>query len=217
MPEPAITADLLLAAYANGYFPMARSRHDPELHWFAPQQRGVIPLDRFHVPRSLRKFLKTASYRITVDRAFPDVIRACADTRSDTREDSWINDDIIALYTELWRQGHAHSVEVWQENALAGGLYGVSLGGAFFGESMFSRAENASKAALVHLVERLKRAGYTLLDTQYVNEHLKQFGVIEVPQANYLRSLETALSASPNPSTRFLTASESSDSTSGAR
>jgi leucyl/phenylalanyl-tRNA--protein transferase len=212
-----LTPEVLLTAYASGYFPMAQTRHGEELFWFAPKKRGVIPLDGFHIPRSLKKFLKTSPYHITVDMAFPDVIRACADTRSEIREDSWINEEIIALYTELWRQGHAHSVETWQGQTLVGGLYGVSLGGAFFGESMFSHAQNASKAALVRLVEILRSAEYLLLDTQYVNEHLKQFGVVEIPRGDYLRSLEAALSASPSPSMRFRTASESSDSMFGAR
>ncbi len=216
MPETITPADLL-AAYANGYFPMAKSRDDLEFHWFYPKKRGIIPLDEFHIPRSLKKFLSTRPFAITVDRAFPDVIRACADHRTHARDDSWINDRIIDLYIELWKQGHAHSVECWKENALVGGLYGVSLGAAFFGESMFSQTENASKAALVHLVERLRTAGYTLLDTQYVNEHLRQFGVAEIGREDYLRRLAIALSASPNPSTRFLTVSESSDFKSDAR
>jgi leucyl/phenylalanyl-tRNA---protein transferase len=203
-----LTCDQLLAAYAGGYFPMADSRNARELYWYCPEKRGVLPLESFHVPRSLEKFLRHCPYEVTADKAFEQVIRACADARTRQREDTWINDEIIALYCELAQRGHAHSVECWQEGMLAGGLYGVSLGGAFFGESMFSLAVNASKVALVNLVERLKRAGYELLDTQYVNDHLLQFGVIEINRADYLQALTKALKASPNPSARFLTASD---------
>jgi leucyl/phenylalanyl-tRNA--protein transferase len=160
------------------------------------------------VPGSLKKFLRHSPYEVRVDTDFEQVIRACADARTTTRQGTWINDEIIRLYCELARRGFAHSVECWQDERLVGGLYGVSLGGAFFGESMFSLAENASKVALVHLVERLRAAGYTLLDTQYVNEHLLQFGVIEIARADYLKLLENALKVSPSPSTRFLTASD---------
>jgi leucyl/phenylalanyl-tRNA--protein transferase len=208
VPESALTADTLLAAYAQGYFPMADGRDERELFWYTPELRGILPLADFHVPRSLRKFLRDCPYEVKIDTAFEQVIRACADTRSPKRRETWINDDIIALYSEIARRGFAHSVECWSGEKLAGGLYGVSLGGAFFGESMFSHAENASKVALVHLVERLKRAGYTLLDTQYVNEHLLQFGVREIARADYLALLEKALKVSPSPSTRFLTASD---------
>lgn len=204
-----LDADTLLDAYSRGYFPMADSRDSGDLRWYSPMRRGVMPLDeRFHVPRSLQKFIKRCPYDIRVDTAFGDVIHACADTRSEKRQDTWINDSIIALYEELAERGYAHSVEAWQEGRLVGGLYGVSLGGAFFGESMFSVAPHASKVALVHLVERLRGAGYTLLDTQYVNDHLKQFGVMEMPRADYLACLEKALNASPSPSTRFLTPSD---------
>lgn len=188
---------------------MADSRDGDELHWYSPMRRGVLPLDeRFHVPRSLQKFMRQNPYTIHVDTAFAEVIRACADTRSEKRTDTWINDMIIGLYEQLAAQGHAHSVEAWHEGRLVGGLYGVSIGGAFFGESMFSRLPHASKVALVHLVQRLRNAGYMLLDTQYVNDHLRQFGVLEVPRSDYLAYLENALNASPNPSTRFLTASD---------
>jgi leucyl/phenylalanyl-tRNA--protein transferase len=167
----------------------------------------VLPLDGFHVPSSLRKFMKSLPYEISVDRDFQATIRACADHRTGDRRETWINDTIIALYSELAERGHAHSVECRADGQLVGGLYGVSIGGAFFGESMFSTRTNASKVALVHLVERLKAAGYVLLDTQYVNDHLLQFGVLEVPEKDYLLSLEKALNVSPNPSTRFRTAS----------
>ncbi len=189
-----ITPEQLLAAYAHGFFPMAEKRHSRRLGWYFPETRGVLPLEGFHVPRSLRKFLRKSPFRITVNRACAEVIAACAE-----RSSTWINDEIIALYTELHRLGFAHSVECWEEDRLAGGLYGIALAGAFFGESMFSRAENASKAAIVHLAERLRHGGYTLLDAQYVNEHLKQFGVEEIPAEEYLRRLRQALTITPEP------------------
>ena len=201
-----LTPERLLQAYANGYFPMAMARADAELFWFCPEERGVLPLDRFNIPRGLRRAMKKHPYTITTDHDFDAVIRACADVpRSD--DGTWINEEIITLYNEVHRLGHAHSVEVWQGDALVGGLYGISLGGAFFGESMFSRAPDASKMALVALVEILNDAGYQLLDTQYVNDHLLQFGVEAVPKADYMIKLENALSASPSPSSRFSTAS----------
>lgn len=211
-----LTPELLLQAYANGYFPMALSQDDPELYWFSPEERGVIPLDAFHIPRGLKRALKSRPYTITVDRDFEAVIRGCADTPRHHESGTWINEPIIQLYTHVHHLGHAHSVEVWQEEELVGGLYGVSLGGAFFGESMFSRAPDASKIALVHLVDILRDAGYELLDTQYVNDHLKQFGVQGIPKADYMMKLENALSASPNPSSRFSTASVRSGSASSS-
>jgi leucyl/phenylalanyl-tRNA--protein transferase len=189
------TTDQLLAAYASGYFPMAENRDDPEIHWFYPEARGIIPLDNFHVPQSLAKFIKKKPFEITTDQAFPEVIAACAERDDGT----WINDTILKLYNELAQKGFAHSVECWREGKLVGGLYGVALGGAFFGESMFSREENASKVALVHLVQLLKTAGYALLDAQYVNEHLKQFGIIEIPREEYLERLQEALKIIPQP------------------
>ncbi|MDX2095584.1 MAG: leucyl/phenylalanyl-tRNA--protein transferase [Alphaproteobacteria bacterium] len=206
MNDATLTPDMLLTAYANGYFPMALTRDDPELYWFSPEERGVLPLTHFNIPRGLKRAMKTHPYRVTVDTAFEAVIRACG-TLTTTRHETWINESIVQLYTALFAAGHAHSIEVWEEDKLVGGLYGVSIGGAFFGESMFSRASNASKIALVHLVEILKAADYQLLDTQYVNEHLKQFGVEAWSKARYMTKLEKALSASPNPSTRFSTAS----------
>jgi leucyl/phenylalanyl-tRNA--protein transferase len=188
-----ITVEYLLSAYANGYFPMADSREGSELHWFYPEKRGILPLDSFHTPKSLNKFIKNNSLQYSVNHSFRDVITACA-SRS---EDTWINDEIIDLYCELHRLGYAHSVECWMDNALIGGLYGVAIGGAFFGESMFSRAPNASKCVLVHLVTLLKDAGYTLLDTQFVNDHLKQFGVVEIPRDEYLEKLDGALQITP--------------------
>lgn len=203
--EP-LTPDMLLAAYANGYFPMALNKDDPELYWFSPEERGVLPLESFNIPRGLVRAMKKHAYSITVDTAFEEVIRSCGTLTKD-RHETWINEKIVALYTALFEAGHAHSVEVWQDKILIGGLYGVSLGGAFFGESMFSRAPDASKMALVRLVEILRAAQYQLLDTQYVNEHLKQFGVEAWTKRRYMTKLEKALSASPNPSTRFSTAS----------
>lgn len=227
MTHDSLTPEQLLEAYARGYFPMALNQNDPELYWFSPEERGVIPLDGFNIPRGLARAMKKHRYVVTVDTAFEAVIRACG-TVTKEREETWINEKIVALYTALFHQGHAHSVEVWEKvvspessvaskaltthdsqltTRLVGGLYGVSLGGAFFGESMFSRAADASKIALVRLVEILREAGYALLDTQYVNEHLKQFGVEAWPKARYMTKLEKALKASPNPSTRFSTAS----------
>lgn len=191
MPQK-ITAETLLAAYAGGYFPMAESRNATALFWFNPQRRGILPIEHFHVPRRLLQWMKKSPFTLTVDTAFDEVIRNCAQ-----RESTWINDDIIALYTTLFKRSFAHSVECWDGKNLVGGIYGVSLGGAFFGESMFSRQPNASKVALVHLVSLLKKQGYTLFDTQYVNEHLKQFGVIEISREEYLEKLERAVSCHP--------------------
>ena len=201
-----ITPEQLLAAYQHGYFPMAMAHDDPELFWFSPEERGVIPLDGFNIPRGLKRSMKTRDYIVTVDQDFDSVIRGCAKITQE-RDGTWINAPIIALYNALHEMGHAHSVEVWQAGVLIGGLYGISLGGAFFGESMFSRAPDASKIALVTLVALLREAGYQLLDTQYVNDHLKQFGVLAVPKADYMIKLENALSASPNPSSLFSTVS----------
>lgn len=188
-----LTPELLLAAYTQGMFPMARSREAREVEWFSPELRGVIPLEGFHIPKSLAKFMRKNPYRISMNENFSGVIAACANAPRD-KDGTWINDEIIRTYTELHALGHAHSVEVWQEDALVGGLYGVSIGRAFFGESMFSTAPNASKVALVHLVEWLRCKNYALLDTQYVNDHLLQFGVIEIPRVEYMEKLENALS-----------------------
>lgn len=172
---------------------MARSRNDKKLYWFAPEMRGILPLEDFHVPRKLQRIVKQQPFALRCNAAFPQVIRACADSR----EDTWINDAIIRSYTELWETGFAHSVECWEGNTLAGGLYGIALGGAFFGESMFSHVPNASKIALVELVKRLRTAGYRLLDTQYTNPHLVQFGVKEIPKQQYLMLLQQALAREP--------------------
>lgn len=196
MNEIKLTPQLLLQAYANGYFPMAESRDDPQLYWFSPELRGIIPLKNFHTPRSLKKAARQYPYRITTDTAFERVISACAE-ETETRPDSWINPQIIALYTELHKMGHAHSMECWEDNTLVGGLYGVSVGAAFCGESMFSRKPNASKLALVALVEHLRKRNYTLLDTQYTNAHLLQFGNIAISKQDYMRRLHQALKTQP--------------------
>ena len=191
----ALTPDLLLCAYASGLFPMANDRHDPTIHWIEPRRRGVLPLEGFHQPKSLRKLVRRQRFEISVDRAFAAVIEACAEARPE-RPRTWLNDDLIALYCALHRQGYAHSIESWSGGRLVGGLYGVSLGAAFFGESMFSRQRDASKVALVALVERLRAGGYLLLDTQFVTDHLRQFGAVEISRESYQHQLRRAIEAS---------------------
>jgi leucyl/phenylalanyl-tRNA--protein transferase len=197
MPKamPALTPDLLLCAYASGLFPMANDRHDPTIHWIDPKRRGVLPLHRFHQPRSLRKTIRRGLFEVRVDRAFAQVIEACAEARPE-RPRTWLNDELIALYCALHRRGYAHSVEAWADGRLVGGVYGVSLGAAFFGESMFTRARDASKVALAALVERLSAGGYRLLDTQFVTDHLRRFGAIEIARERYRRELQRALATS---------------------
>jgi leucyl/phenylalanyl-tRNA---protein transferase len=187
-----LTPDLLLRAYATGLFPMAESAEDPELFWVDPERRGILPLDAFHVSRSLQKTIRQGTYEVTADQSFAAVMAGCA-ARTAARKSTWINTEIIRLYRQLHMQGAAHSIETWRDGELVGGLYGVSLGGAFFGESMFSRATDASKVALVHLVARLRRGGYVLLDTQFVTAHLSRFGAIEIPRRIYRKRLEEAL------------------------
>jgi len=187
-----LTPELLLNAYAVGIFPMAEARDDPELYWIDPERRGILPLERFHVPRSLRRTLRRAPFEVRVDSAFRAVVAGCAE-RTQDRPESWINDQIRSVYGALFDTGYAHSVECWRDGALVGGLYGVAIGGAFFGESMFSRAEDASKVALVHLVARMEVGGYRLLDTQFVTAHLARFGAIEIPRAEYRKRLRLAL------------------------
>jgi leucyl/phenylalanyl-tRNA--protein transferase len=187
-----ITPEVLLRAYACGIFPMAESADDPTLFWVEPEQRGVIPLDRFHIASRLARTVRADRFIVTVDRAFETVISGCAAPRMG-RENTWINRRIRNLYTALHRLGHCHSVEAWDGDELAGGLYGVCLGGAFFGESMFHRARDASKVALVHLVARLIAGGFVLLDTQFVTEHLRGFGAVEVPRRRYRTDLDVAL------------------------
>ncbi|KGF68166.1 leucyl-tRNA--protein transferase [Hoeflea sp. BAL378] len=189
---PRITPDLLLRAYASGLFPMADSADDPDLFWVEPELRGVLPLDAFHVPKRLARTVRQAPFDIRINTDFDRVVAACAESVK-TRPSTWINSTITELYGSLHRLGHAHSVEAWREGELVGGLYGVSLRRAFFGESMFSRATDASKVCLVHLVERLRARGFVLLDTQFTTEHLKRFGAIDVPRAAYARMLEAAL------------------------
>ena len=187
-----LTPDLLLAAYASGVFPMAESADDPELFWVDPHRRGVLPLESFHVPRRLRRVVRQGCFEIHCDTAFEEVIRGCAEA-TEKRPNTWINDKIVRLYASLAIRGAAHSVEAWQDGMLVGGLYGVSLGAAFFGESMFSRVTDASKVALVHLVVRLRLGGYRLLDTQFLTPHLARFGGIEISRARYHRLLADAL------------------------
>jgi leucyl/phenylalanyl-tRNA--protein transferase len=192
--KPAITPQVLLKAYACGIFPMAESATDPGLFWVEPDLRGVIPLETFHVSRSLRRELARARFELRVDTAFAQVIAACA-AETPTRPKTWINHRIVRLYTGLHRLGHAHSVECWRDGELAGGLYGVRLGAAFFGESMFARQTDASKVALVHLVARLRAGGFRLLDTQFTTPHLKRFGAVDVPKARYAEMLRQAIAA----------------------
>jgi leucyl/phenylalanyl-tRNA---protein transferase len=187
-----LTPELLLRAYAIGIFPMAEDAEDPDVFWVDPERRGILPLEAFHVPKRLRRTIKQDRFEIRVDSAFELVMRGCAEPNPE-RPTTWINERILALYGALFRLGHAHSVETWREGALVGGLYGVRLGAAFFGESMFSRAPDASKVALVHLVARLKLGGFKLCDTQFVTRHLAQFGAIEIPRAAYRRRLAAAL------------------------
>ena len=191
-PGYRIPTDLLLKAYASGVFPMAESADDPEVFWVRPETRGVIPLDDFHVPKSLRKVIRQGRFEIRVDTDFAGVVDACAEEREERRS-TWINAPIREAYVELFRLGHCHSVEAWRAGSLVGGLYGVRLGRAFFGESMFSRETDASKVCLVHLVERLRRRGFLLLDTQFTTEHLKRFGAIDVPRRQYEMLLAEAL------------------------
>ena len=189
-----VTPELMLRAYRVGLFPMAETRRGQRLYWLDPEQRGILPLDGFHLPRRLMRTVFTGPYEVTANRAFAQVIAGCA-AAAPGREDTWINTDIERLFQELHRQGHAHSVESWQDGVLVGGLYGVSLGGVFFGESMFSLARDASKVALVHLVARMRLGGYALLDTQFVTGHLAQFGTIEIPRDAYKAMLASAVQA----------------------
>ena len=190
-----LTPELLLRAYAAGIFPMAESRNDTNIFWVDPEVRAILPFEDFRVPRSLRKTVRRGPFEVHYDTAFSRVIQACAEV-TPGRRDTWINDEIIAAYTALHELGHAHSVECWYGAELVGGLYGVALGGAFCGESMFSRYTDASKVALVHLVARLRLGGFTLLDVQFVTDHLRRFGVTEIPARQYLRRLGEALEVS---------------------
>ncbi|WP_028465764.1 leucyl/phenylalanyl-tRNA--protein transferase [Nisaea denitrificans] len=184
--------ELLLQAYAIGVFPMAESHDDARTFFVDPEERGVLPLNTFHVSRSLRKEVKRRRFDIRCDTDFKAVLEGCAEPR-DERPDTWINDEIFRLYMSLHEMGYGHSVECWHDGKLVGGLYGVALGAAFFGESMFSREPNASKVALVHLVARLKASGFTLLDSQFITDHLAQFGAVEIPRQNYRDQLAEAI------------------------
>ena len=187
-----LSVDVLVSAYASGWFPMAVD--EGEIRWFSPDPRGILPLDRFHVPSRLARAVRRGTFRIEIDRAFEAVMRACAVAdRGDADGGTWIDAEILESYVALHEAGLAHSVEAWQGNDLVGGLYGVALGGAFFGESMFHHVTDASKVVLVALVERLRSRGFQLLDIQWVTPHLERFGAIEIPRRQYLRRLEAAL------------------------
>lgn len=191
-----LTPDILVRAYAAGVFPMSEAQDDPTIFWVDPELRGVIPLDGLHVSKSLRKVLRRGNFRVTTDTCFERVITECAKPRPEEggeESDTWINAEIVRAYCEMAALGLAHSVEVWQDDDLVGGLYGIALNGAFMGESMFSRAANASKVALAHLVARLRLGGYVLLDTQFLTEHLASMGGIEISGQDYSERLERAL------------------------
>ncbi|RWR32817.1 leucyl/phenylalanyl-tRNA--protein transferase [Sinirhodobacter populi] len=183
-----LTAGMLLAGYAQGIFPMAESRDASELHWFEPHRRGILPLDGFHISRSLARDIRRGRFTIRLDSAFHAVVEGCAD-----RPETWINAELFELYDTLFTFGHAHSIEVWRGPDLVGGTFGITLGGAFFGESMFSRVTNASKIALAYAVDHLREAGFSLFDTQYLTPHLASLGGMEIPRDEYRRRLAVAL------------------------
>jgi len=189
-----ITPLVLLKAYAAGVFPMAESASDPALYWVEPDERGIFPLDGLVISRSLRKAVRQQRFEIRIDTSFEEVMLRCAE-RTPDRKETWINQRILKLYGDLFRMGHCHSVESWQEGKLVGGLYGVRIGAAFFGESMFSRATDASKVALVHLVARLNAGGFRLLDAQFQNPHLATLGAVTIKKADYLKRLNVATAA----------------------
>ena len=187
-----LTPDVLIKAYCAGIFPMAESADDPELFWVDPERRGILPLEAFHIPRRLRRVVRQGRLEVRVDSDFAATIAGCAEA-TEKRPNTWINNEIVRLYTALHARDAAHSVECWQKGVLVGGLYGVSIGGAFFGESMFSRVTDASKVALVHLVALMRHAGYRLLDMQFITPHLAQFGGIEITRTQYRQQLTDAL------------------------
>lgn len=197
--ELILTPALLLQAYEVGVFPMSEGRDDPAVFWVDPKLRGVFPLDKFVISRSLARTMRRGHFTISVDAAFEEVVAGCAD-----REETWISDTIFDLYAALFRQGHAHSVEVWENNSLVGGVYGVTVGAAFFGESMFSRSTDASKVALAYLVDRLRLGGFVLFDTQFITPHLASLGATEIPRTTYRKALKAAVTmgasfAAPGP------------------
>ena len=192
MEMPDLTPDMLLRAYSIGVFPMAEDRDDPELVWGDPRMRGIIPMSKFHVPRRLRRTIRNSPFDVTFNNDFAGVIEGCAEA-TEGRPRTWINSRIVDLYTTLHYKGHGHSVECWQDGELVGGLYGISLQGVFFGESMFSRETDASKIALVHLAARLSVGGFAFIDTQFITRHLSRFGAIEVPRNEYRGLLAAAL------------------------
>jgi len=189
---PQLTPELLLRAYASGIFPMSENQSDPNVYWVEPEMRGILPLDQFHVSKSLKKVVRKKKFKVFFDRAFEQVLDECAEP-SKGRDVTWINKSIRNNVIKLHEMGFAHSVECWRDNKLVGGLYGISLGAAFFGESMFSKETDASKVALVHLIARMRLGGFKLLDTQFRTDHLTQFGVIEIPSEHYLELLDNAL------------------------
>ena len=191
-PSDIIPATTLLTAYSRGIFPMAEERDDETVYWVNPERRGILPLGEFRIPHRLARTMRASAFRLTVDTAFGEVMAACAASGPQRRK-TWINPLIERSYANLHAKGHAHCVEVWDGPQLVGGLYGVSIGAAFFGESMFARRRDASKMALVHLVARLKAGGYRLLDAQFVTEHLKQFGAVEIPRKRYRQMLRAAV------------------------
>ena len=188
-----ITPELLLRGYSMGIFPMAEHQSDPEIFWVDPRRRGIMPLNGFHLSRSLAQRMRRGGYHVAINEDFAGTVRACAD-----RSETWINDEIFGLYLALHQMGHAHSFEIHNDTGLIGGVYGVVLGSAFFGESMFSRARDGSKLALVHLIDHLSRAGFTLFDTQFLMDHLASLGAIEIPRAAYHLRLEMALERRTN-------------------
>jgi leucyl/phenylalanyl-tRNA--protein transferase len=192
-----LTPELLLSAYANGVFPMAQSAQAPEVHWIDPDWRGLLPLDPPVIPRRLIRTIRSTPIRIMADTNFLGVMKACAEPAVG-RDSTWINSKILDAYFKLFEAGHAHSIEAWLDGELVGGLYGVKIGAAFFGESMFSRMRDASKIALIHLIARLRRGGFTLLDTQFVTAHLRQFGAFEVSREDYQKRLAAALTRNAN-------------------
>jgi leucyl/phenylalanyl-tRNA--protein transferase len=192
MTSLTIEPEFLLEAYACGLFPMAEDRDDPVIHWIEPKHRGIIPLDKFHIPKKLRRTLRNDSHQISVDKKFCEVIRACSES-SQSRENTWINKPIENLYVTLFNMGYAHSVETYKDGKLVGGLYGVALGGVFFGESMFSRTSDSSKLALCHLSARLLKSKFKLFDVQFITNHLKQFGAVEITQNDYKKLLFNAV------------------------